>query len=154
MKSAVWALLALTVLALPAAGAPGRGPAAVDQARLLAADAEPGQWMSPGRNYQETHFSPLAGINQDNVSRLGLAWYADLDTYRGVEGTPLAIDGVLYNTTPWNLTTAYDARTGKVLWTYDPKVPPEFGPRPAATSSAAASPPGRARSSSPRSTGG
>ena len=34
---------------------------------------------------------------------------------------------MLYNVTPWNVATAYDARTGKVLWTYDPKTPPEFG---------------------------
>ena len=62
-----------------------------------------------------------------NVGELGLAWYADLDTYRGVEGTPIEVDGVLYNTSAWNITTAYDATTGKVLWSYDPKVPPQIG---------------------------
>ncbi len=46
---------------------------------------------------------------------------------RGVEATPLYADGVLYNTLPWNITTAYDARTGKRLWTYDPKTPREYG---------------------------
>ena len=102
-------------------------PAQVDGARLRAADAEPGNWMSVGRTWDEQRFSPLRGIDTANVGRLGLAWYADLDTYRGVEGTPLVVDGVLYNTTPWNITSAYDAATGKRLWTYDPKVPPQFG---------------------------
>ena len=126
-KAGLCGLLAAALLALPAlAGAP-RPAADVDGARIRAADAEPGQWLTVGRTYEEQRFSPLTQIDQSNVGRLGLAWYADLDTYRGVEATPLYIDGVLYNTSAWNLTTAYDARTGKVLWTYDPKVPPEFG---------------------------
>ena len=103
------------------------GPAQVDNARLLGADREPGQWMSTGRTWDEQHFSPLAQINADNVSKLGLAWYADIDTDRGMEATPLAIDGVLYNVQPWNIVTAYDAKTGHVLWKYDPQVPLRFG---------------------------
>ena len=79
-----------------------------------------------GRDWTEQRFSPLKQINDNNVERLGLAWYADLNTYRGVEATPLVIDGVLYNISAWDITTAYDARTGKVLWTYDPKMPPEY----------------------------
>ncbi len=116
----------LSLLTAPAqAGA--RGPADVDGARIRAADREPGNWMAVGRTYDEQRFSPLAGINTSNVKSLGLAWYADLNTFRGVEAAPIEVDGVLYNTSAWNLTTAYDARTGKVLWSYDPKVPPEFG---------------------------
>jgi len=82
--------------------------------------------MSNGRTWSEQRFSPLTQINDQNVGRLGLAWYADLDTYRGVEATPLEIDGVLYNVSAWDVTTAYDATTGKVLWRYDPKVPLEW----------------------------
>ncbi|MEI9963950.1 MAG: hypothetical protein WDM92_03870 [Caulobacteraceae bacterium] len=104
------------------------GPAAVDAARLLHADAEPGQWLSDGRTYSAQRYSPLTQIDQQNVGQLGLAWYADLDTYRGVEGTPLFIDGVLYNVSAWDVVTAYDARTGRELWTYDPQVPREWGP--------------------------
>ncbi|MGH8260711.1 MAG: PQQ-dependent dehydrogenase, methanol/ethanol family, partial [Steroidobacteraceae bacterium] len=98
-------------------------PAAVDQERLVNADESPGDWMSYGRTWSEQRFSPLTQINDTNVHRLGLAWYADLGTYRGVEATPLEIDGVLYNVSAWDVTTAYDAATGKVLWTYDPKIP-------------------------------
>ncbi len=86
-----------------------------------------GEWTSDGRDYTAQRFSPLTQINAENVSQLGLAWYADLDTYRGVEATPLYADGVLYNTLSWNITTAYDATTGEVLWTYDPRTPREFG---------------------------
>ena len=125
----VMTLLVMTALALIAAPAlaAGRGPADVDGARIRAADREPQNWMAVGRSYAETHYSPLAGIAAANVGRLGLAWSAELNTYRGAEASPIEVDGVLYNIAPWNITTAYDARTGKVLWTYDPKAPPEFG---------------------------
>ncbi len=84
-------------------------------------------WLHDGRTYDAQRYSPLTQINASNVSKLGIAWYDELDTFRGVEATPLYADGVIYNTMPWNITMAYDARTGKRLWTYDPKVPREYG---------------------------
>lgn len=97
-------------------------PAAVDSQRLLAADNEPGEWMAPGRTYSEQRFSPLKQINDSNVHELGLAWYFDLNTHRGVESSPLVIDGVMYTISAWNVTYAIDARTGKQIWRYDPQV--------------------------------
>ena len=119
-------LLAVTMAMVQAAArdAP-RPPADVDGARIRAADQEPGNWMSWGRTYDEQRFSPLSQISDRNVGKLGLAWYAELDTYRGVEATPLAVDGVLYDTSAWNITTAYDGASGKLLWRYDPKVDPQ-----------------------------
>jgi alcohol dehydrogenase (cytochrome c)/quinohemoprotein ethanol dehydrogenase len=87
------------------------------------------QWLSVGRTPDEQRFSPLTRINAETVGKLGLAWYADFDTNRGQEATPLAIDGVLYLSTAWSKVKAYDARTGKLLWAYDPKVPGEFAGR-------------------------
>ncbi|MGH9254055.1 MAG: PQQ-dependent dehydrogenase, methanol/ethanol family [Vicinamibacterales bacterium] len=101
-------------------------PAAVSTARLTAADAEPGQWMSHGRTYGEQRFSPLDRINTETVGTLGLAWFADLDTRRGQEATPIVVDGVLYVSTAWSKVKAYDAATGKPLWAYDPEVPGEW----------------------------
>jgi quinohemoprotein ethanol dehydrogenase len=86
----------------------------------------PGEWPSDGRDYSAQRFSPLTQINASSVSRLGLAWYDDLDTLRGVEATPIYADGVLYNSLPFNIIKAYDAKSGRVLWTYDPKVPREM----------------------------
>ena len=108
----------------PAASAP---VADVNGARIVAADSEPQNWLSHGRTYSEQRFSPLDAINVDNVSGLGLAWYFDLATYRGVEATPLAVDGVLYTTSAWSLVYALDARTGRQLWSWDPKVPKRWG---------------------------
>jgi quinohemoprotein ethanol dehydrogenase len=98
----------------------------VTRQRLENADRDPGQWMSSGRTWSEQRFSPLKLINDTNAQRLGIAWLAPLNTFRGVESTPLVIDGVLYNISAWDITTAYDAATGKVLWTYDPKISPEW----------------------------
>jgi len=121
------ALLAAFCATVPALGycASAQTPANVDSGRMRTADADTANWMSWGRTYTEQRFSPLKQINADNVRKLGLAWYADLNTFRGVEATPLAIDGVLYNTSAWNITSAYDGVTGKLLWRYDPKVDPQ-----------------------------
>src|SRR5580692_2441827 len=104
-------------------------PANVDAARITHADQDPGNWLTYGRTYSEQRFSPLTGITADNASRLGLAWYADLDTDRGQEATPLVIDGVMYFSTAWSLVMAFDAKTGRQLWSYDPKVPRALGVR-------------------------
>jgi quinohemoprotein ethanol dehydrogenase len=97
--------------------------AKVDMKRLLNADAERGQWMSHSRTYNEQYFSPLDRINEQNVGKLGLAWFVDLPTNQNIETTPLMIDGVVYLTLPWSKVMALDAKTGKQLWLHDPKVP-------------------------------
>ena len=103
------------------------GPAAnVTAERLLKAAAEPGQWMTYGGTYQEQRFSKLASINRDNVKQLGLAWFADYDTNLTQAGTPLFIDGVIYVSTAWSKVYAFDAKTGKQLWEYNPRVPGEW----------------------------
>ena len=96
--------------------------AAVDTLRLLAADAEPGSWMSYGRTYSEQRYSPLDKVNAKTVSDLGLAWSFDFNTTRGIEATSIVVDGVMYTTSSWSIVHALDARTGKHLWTYDPQV--------------------------------
>ncbi|HXU09221.1 MAG TPA: PQQ-dependent dehydrogenase, methanol/ethanol family, partial [Blastocatellia bacterium] len=100
---------------------------AVDRARIINADKEPGNWMTHGRTYDEQRFSPLKQINDGNVTQLGLAWYFDMDTDRGQESTPIVVDGVMYFTSAWSKVFAVNAETGAPLWSYDPKVPPEWG---------------------------
>src|SRR5262244_3861268 len=101
-------------------------PADVDVARIIKADQEPGNWMSHGRTYNEQRFSPLKDINAGNAPRLALAWHFDLDTDRGQEATPLVVDGVMYFTSAWSKVFALNAATGRLIWKYDPKVPPEW----------------------------
>ncbi len=98
------------------------GAAALDTERLLAADSEPGSWLTTGQNYWEERYSRLDEINTSNVANLGLAWSADIDTERGQESTPVVIDGVMYLTTAWSMVKAYDIATGEELWAYDPEI--------------------------------
>ena len=100
---------------------------AIDDARLLAADQTPGDWLSYGRNYQEDRYSALNQIKKSNVDKLGLAWSINLGTTRGVEATPLVVDGIMYLTGPWSIVYAIDARKGEILWIYDPEVPKWYG---------------------------
>src|SRR6201987_1940210 len=109
--------------------APAAGARLVDAKALLLAADNRTEWLTPGRTYDEQRFSPLEQINIGNVKGLGLAWYADLDTARGQEGTPLVIDGTIYITTAWSEVKAYDAVSGKLRWEYAPKVLREAGVR-------------------------
>ena len=104
----------------------GATAANVNGQRISNADSEPGNWLTHGRTYSETRFSPLRQIDDRNIDQLGLAWSFDLDTHRGQEATPLVADGVMYFTTAWSKVFALNAATGALLWKYDPKVPPEW----------------------------
>ena len=85
-----------------------------------------GEWLTHGRDDSEQRYSPLKQVNADTVSKLGLAWYADLTERGQYQSTPVVVDGRLYVTTPWSKIYAFDAQSGKQLWKYDPKVPREL----------------------------
>ena len=96
-------------------------PATVTSAMLTKAPA--GEWLTYGRDYAETHFSPLDQINTKNVARLSLAWSYVTDAPQGtVEATPLVHNGVMYGILPWDVMFALDARTGAFKWRWDPEV--------------------------------
>ena len=84
-------------------------------------------WLSYGRDYHEQRYSPLTQITTDNVDQLGLAWSFDTDHARGLEATPLVVDGVMYVTGNWSVVYALDARSGELLWKYDPQVARDWG---------------------------
>jgi quinohemoprotein ethanol dehydrogenase len=101
--------------------------ASVSDAQIVKAESQPGNWLTYGRTYSEQRFSPLKQINDHNAGRLGLAWYFDLDTHRGQEATSIVVDGVMYFSTAWSKVFAVNAATGARLWSYDPKVPRQWG---------------------------
>jgi PQQ-dependent dehydrogenase (methanol/ethanol family) len=103
---------------------------AIDGARIIAADSEPENWLAHGRTYGEQRFSPLSKINAENVKDLGLAWTYETGTNRGLEASPIVVEGVMFATGSWSKVYALDARTGDELWTYDPQVPGEWGRKP------------------------
>jgi quinohemoprotein ethanol dehydrogenase len=100
---------------------------AIDGKAIVDNDATTKDWPSYGLNYAETRFSKLDQINDKNVGTLGLAWSYNLESSRGVEATPLVVDGIMYVTASWSIVHAIDVRTGKKIWTFDPKVTREAG---------------------------
>ena len=121
MSAKMKALAAAVALSCFVAACGPRASGDVDAKRIAAADTN-GEWLSYGKGYSEQRFSPLTQVSTSSVGKLGLAWSADFDTDRGQEATPLVADGVLYTTTAWSKVFAFDAKTGKPLWSYDPKV--------------------------------
>ncbi len=79
-------------------------------------------WPTHGLDYAQTRFSRLKKVDTGNVGKLGLVWSCDLESNRGVEATPVVIDGIMYVTASWSIVHAIDTRTGKRLWVFDPKV--------------------------------
>ena len=120
----VVAALAVAALGEPGTvGAQGAPPAttpdrikaatmAIDGAAIAANAATSKDWPVVGLDYAETRFSKLAEINASNVKDLGLAWTYNLESTRGVEATPIVVDGVMYVTASWSVVHAIDARTG------------------------------------------
>jgi quinohemoprotein ethanol dehydrogenase len=79
-------------------------------------------WLLHGGQTGDQRFSSLNQINDRNAGRLGLLWSTELGTSRALEATPIVEGGVIYTTGSWSVVFALDARTGKIVWTYDPKV--------------------------------
>jgi hypothetical protein len=109
------------VLAACGDGAPTRF-GEIDQARVLAADSQPEDWLTSGRDAGKTHFSPLRQVNQATVGRLGFAWAYETGTNRVLEATPIVVDGVMYASGPMGRVWALDARNGREIWRFDPMV--------------------------------
>jgi quinohemoprotein ethanol dehydrogenase len=103
------------------------GVATLDGARIAAADREPQNWLAHGRTYDEQRYSPLATINDANVGGLDLAWSYATGTLRGLQASPIVVDGTMYTTGTWSVVWALDAKTGREIWTYDPEVPRAWG---------------------------
>lgn len=100
---------------------------AIEDQRLLNAEDTPGDWLLHGRNYKEDRFSSLNQINKSNIDQLGLAWSIQLGTKRGIEASPLVVDGIMFFTGTWSVVYAVDVRKGEIIWIHDPGVPREYG---------------------------
>ena len=102
-------------------------------------DAVDGEWRSYAGDNGSTKYSPLDQIDAGNFDDLRIAWrwqsadgQVDLEalreseddrpiSIRGLQATPLMIDGVLYLTTALYQAAAVDAGTGETLWVHDPQ---------------------------------
>jgi quinohemoprotein ethanol dehydrogenase len=124
MRNRAGLVLVITTIAVLAACK--RAPEAVqptgrvDAARLAGIETEPGQWLTTGRDGGKTHYSPLDAINRDNVARVGFAWEYRTGTNRGMQATPIVVDGVMYTSGVAGRVYALNAATGALLWQFTP----------------------------------
>jgi alcohol dehydrogenase (cytochrome c) len=107
-------IAAVLALALAASALPSAQDG-ITEAQLLKPGA--GSWPTFNGDYSGRRYSPLTHINTANVKALSLAWLYTIPAGGPIKSTPLAIDGVLYFSTP-DHAYAVDARTGRELWHY------------------------------------
>ena len=90
--------------------------------RLLNHREQADHWLTGGRDYQQSYFSPLRSINKDNIQQLGFAWQYKIQTTHGFEATPIVIDGVMFSSGPRGAVYALNAKAGAELWTFEPSI--------------------------------
>ena len=104
---------------------------------------EQGNWREYNGDKTASRYTPAPTVTTDSVKSMKVAWRwsmpsndlaesnPDLRTWVN-QATPLAVDGVLYTSSPLYLVSAIDGATGETLWTYDPRAyddgsPPNLG---------------------------
>jgi quinohemoprotein ethanol dehydrogenase len=111
----------LTLSALAALGLYACTPAKDD---FKAAKAE---WTIAGGDGAGRYYSALEKINAGNVGSLGYAWSYTLPDVRGQEATPLVVGGTMYTSSIFGHVYALNAKTGELLWHYDPQIDGQRG---------------------------
>src|SRR3954447_20156934 len=83
-----------------------------------------GDWPHYTADMRGTKYSPLAQIDASNFGSLEVAWRFKTDIFGPrpeykLEGTPLAINGVLYTTAGTRRSViALDGKTGELMWSH------------------------------------
>ena len=95
-------------------------------------------WPHYGADQGGTRYTPADQINRDNFDQLRVVWrYRPPDqqiyetagpnpegrrlSFDNNRGTPLAVNGVIYYGSPFNVLVALDGQSGEELWTFDPE---------------------------------
>ena len=107
-------VLFLSVSTITSGQAPASGPPSTAK----------GDWTYYNADLKGTKYSPLDQINAGNFSKLELAWRFKTDMlgprpeYK-LEGTPVAVNGVLYTTGGTRRSVvALDGATGELIWAH------------------------------------
>ena len=113
-------------VAIASSGDAQRASLVVDD-KTLADESSGDNWLAFGRTYSEQRYSPLTQISDATIGRLKPDWFLELPNDRGLVSTPLVVDGVLYFIGSMNIVRAVDARSGRLIWQYDPRVGAQAG---------------------------
>src|SRR5438552_4167234 len=97
---------------------------------LLQGLKNPSRWLTFSGDYSGQRHSPLRHLSPPNVAGLVPQWVFQTDVPglpgRGLENTPLVVDGILYVTGNNNQAWAIDGRTGRPMWSYRRRLPANF----------------------------
>ena len=118
--------LAVAVGSLSVAAQQPATPRPVTSQDLLDGLKDPTRWLTFGGNYSAQRHSPLTQITPQNVDGLRPQWLFQTlvpAPGRGLETTPLVMDGIMYVTGNMNTAWALDARTGRPIWSYRRNLP-------------------------------
>jgi quinohemoprotein ethanol dehydrogenase len=116
---------------------PGHGfaqpaPGPDDRFSAAALTAAPrASWPTNGGNLYNQRYSPLTGIDRDNVARLAGVWRTSLggsgvDMQYSASAQPLVDDGVAYLITGANDVFALSVESGEILWQYTADLNPDL----------------------------
>ena len=100
--------------------APVTGEVAVSDAQMHAPDDK--DWLLYGRTYDHQRFSPISDITRDNVKKLRPVAIIQTGILGPLEVSPIVVNGVMFIVTANDHVRAYDAASGHILWSYDPKL--------------------------------
>lgn len=106
-----------------AAGTATAHPAAngniTDQQRLNAA-RDQDNWLLYGRTYDNQRYSPIKEITAGNVKNLQPVAIIQTGVVGSFETSPIIYNGIMFISTAYDHVLAYDAVSGKQLWSYAP----------------------------------
>ena len=94
----------------------------VTDSRMKAADNDSDNWLLYGRTYDNQRFSPLQEINRGNVKKLAPVAIIQTGILGPLEVSPIVVNGIMYVVTSNDHVRAYDAASGHIQWSYDPKL--------------------------------
>jgi alcohol dehydrogenase (cytochrome c) len=121
------AAVSLMFCAIPHASAQESGPPPITQQDLLGGLKNPTRWLTFSGDYNGQRHSPLRQLTPQNVAGLVPQWIFQTDLPgtpgRGIENTPLVVDGVLYVTGNYDEAWALDGKTGRPIWSYRRRLP-------------------------------
>src|SRR5580765_4823150 len=102
----------------------------VTEQDLLASLAGQTGWLTFSGEYNGQRHSPLTQLTPQNIARLVPQWIFQTDIPgfpgRGIETSPIVMDGVMYVTGNANTAWALDARTARPIWSYRRNLPANY----------------------------
>ena len=127
-------IVSVTVLTLTfgalVTGAQQQAQRPITSEDLLEGLKNPSSWLTFSGDYSGQRHSPLKQLTPQNVAGLIPQWVFQTDVPglpgRGLENTPLIVDGILYVTGNNNQAWAIDGRTGRPIWSYRRRLPENF----------------------------